>query len=71
MPSAVVPARYATMDQRIEDRESPAHSASGDDIRLHGEVFGEPEAVEHGRGLHVAGLNALPEFAVVEPGEGR
>src|SRR5215831_20515683 len=40
------------------------------DQRLHGEVFGQAELIEHAGRALVALLDALPELALVEAGEG-
>src|SRR5262249_32322307 len=37
---------------------------------LHGEILGQPELVDDGGRALVALLDALPELALVEPGEG-
>ena len=62
-------------DDRIERGEMSghahtSHAALRDDIRLHREVLREPEPVEQGGRLQIAGLDALPEFAFIVAGEG-
>src|SRR6185436_5109556 len=46
-------------------------AAAPDDVGFHREVFGQAELIDATRGVAIALLDALPEFAIVLAGEGR
>src|SRR5919197_1607611 len=80
MPSSVVPTRYARMTRTSSAARLRVMPARYEEIfalllhhiRFHGEVLGQPQAIQFRRGALVPCLDPLPELAlVVAAGKGR